>query len=55
MITFYKFLTLILTSLLSCPSEQMPFSFWETVSERERVGLTTWSDLLEVSTNTKVE
>lgn len=55
LITFYEFLTQILISSLNYPSDQMPFGFLETVSEHGRDGLTMWSDLLEVSTDTKVE
>lgn len=54
-ITWYRFLTLILIPILNCPSDQVPFAFWEMVPEHQRASLTMKNDLLEVSTDTKVD
>lgn len=55
MITWFRFPTLILISLLKYLSDQLPFGFGEMICEHQRDGLTIWSDLLEVSSDTKVD
>lgn len=55
MVVWPWFLTVTLIPLLNHPSERVPFGFGEMVPEHERDSLTRRSNLLEVSTDSKVD